>query len=218
MLLQNKNISSAINGSITADKIEKTPRKIGFEKPEALKTPFVCALLIWIIASPPSNATEPLVEEAKNAVNCSEIIDSDARLTCFDAATKRLADILNSTSDTEKHDESAISAKTSVDMVVPSVTTEDESPTWASAPQFTEAQRAQDSPEFQATIVRITRNGIGRHRFYTNDSVIWEQTQIVDVRPPQSLPTVAKFRRRMTGNPTIQFDTSSRSYRVRRVE
>ena len=93
-------------------------------------------------------------------------------------------------------------------------------PYWAAAPQPQQRDIEQaDAPRrFEATIVRITRNNVGRHRFYTADGAVWEQTQIAEVRQPKSLPAVAEFRRKLTGSPTIKFDVSSRSYRVRRIK
>lgn len=96
----------------------------------------------------------------------------------------------------------------------------EEQPNWAAAPepQPSDIEQAEAPRRFEATIVRITRNNVGRHRFYTADGAVWEQTQIAEVRAPKSLPAVAEFRRRLTGSPTIKFDVSSRSYRVRRIE
>jgi hypothetical protein len=104
--------------------------------------------------------------------------------------------------------------------VEPSGEAAEEPPYWAAAPQPQprDIEQAEVPRQFEATIVRITRNNVGRHRFYTADGAVWEQTQIVEVRQPKSLPAVAEFRRRLTGNPTIKFDVSSRSYRVRRIE
>ena len=93
-------------------------------------------------------------------------------------------------------------------------------PLWASAPQFTEEQRASEKrTSFTTTVVRITKNKAGKHKFYTEDGAIWEQTQKVRVRPPRSLPANVEFALKRTGNPTIKFvDVSSRTYRVRRIK
>ena len=93
-----------------------------------------------------------------------------------------------------------------------------EAPGWAAPPLRKESDDRDDPNRFEATIVRITRNNAGRHRFYTEQGAIWEQTQIEEIRPPRSLPTMAEFRKRLTGNPTIKFDISNQAYRVRRVE
>ena len=96
---------------------------------------------------------------------------------------------------------------------------EEQLPGWAAAPEPQQRDDEAEMPRrFEATIVRITRNNVGRHRFYTADGAVWEQTQLVEVQQPDSLPAVAEFRRKMTGNPTISFEVSSRSYRVRRIE
>jgi hypothetical protein len=106
--------------------------------------------------------------------------------------------------------------------VAPSVRATEQLPDWAAAPEPEPEQRDNEKAEiprrFEATIVRITSNNVGRHRFYTQDGAVWEQTQLVEVIQPTSLPAVAEFRRRLTGNPTISFEVSSRSYRVRRIE
>ena len=102
----------------------------------------------------------------------------------------------------------------------PRLSTEDGLPIWAAAPQYTREELAEEPRDtFQATIVRITRTKAGKHRFYTESGAVWEQTQKVKVNPPKSLPAVAEFRRRMTGNPMIKFpEVSNRSYRVRRTK
>jgi hypothetical protein len=104
--------------------------------------------------------------------------------------------------------------------VEPSGEAAEDPPNWAAAPQPQprDVDQADAPRRFEATIVRITSNNVGRHRFYTADGAVWEQTQIVEVRQPSSLPAVAEFRRRLTGNPTIKFDVSNRSYRVIRIE
>lgn len=94
----------------------------------------------------------------------------------------------------------------------------DAPPVWAAAP-LQRAEDPEDSPRrFETTIVRITSNNVGRHRFYTEDGAVWEQTQLVKVRQPKSLPATAEFRRMMTGSPTIKFEISNRSYRVKRIK
>ena len=104
--------------------------------------------------------------------------------------------------------------------VEPSGEAAEHPPNWAAAPQpqQRDIEQAEVPRRFEATIVRITHNNVGRHRFYTADGAVWEQTQIVEVRQPKNLPAVAEFRRKLTGNPTIKFDVSNRSYRVRRIE
>lgn len=104
--------------------------------------------------------------------------------------------------------------------VEPSGEAAEHPPNWAAAPQpqQRDIEQAEVSRRFEATIVRITRNNVGRHRFYTADGAVWEQTQIVEVRQPKNLPAVAEFHRKLTGNPTIKFDVSNRSYRVKRIE
>ena len=177
----------------------------------------VLLLLIGVIAAP-AFAADPLRDAAVNATDCRELRDPDDRLACFDAASERLAEALDIPDPVAYSAETSSNPATTPVAAEPAVEADDDLPTWASAPQYTEAESADDPRRFEATIVRITSNNIGRHRFYTEDGAVWEQTQIVEVRQPRSLPAVAEFRRRMTGNPTIKFDVSNRSYRVRRIE
>lgn len=172
-------------------------------------------------------AADPSRLAAEDAANCRELRDPDVRLACFDAAANRLAEALDST-DQDGRDAEALPMPTGPDVaevpevpaaVEPSNDVAEQPPNWADAPQQQhDAKQAEIPRRFEATIVRITRNNVGRHRFYTDDGAIWEQTQLVEVRRPRNLPAVAEFRRKLTGNPTIKFDVSGRSYRVRRIE
>jgi hypothetical protein len=176
-------------------------------------------------------AADPLRLAAEDTASCQELRDPDVRLACFDAAADRLAEALSSMDQVERNagdlpigpgatDASASQAAPTA--VAPSVRATEQLPDWAAAPEPEPEQRDNEKAEiprrFEATIVRITSNNVGRHRFYTQDGAVWEQTQLVEVIQPTSLPAVAEFRRRLTGNPTISFEVSSRSYRVRRIE
>lgn len=177
-------------------------------------------LLGGLLLSAPALGADPLRAAAEDAAKCRTLEDAEARLACFDAASAPLAEALQAAAGPERgtpERESATAAAAASARRPPSEAEEDV-PTWAAAPQYTEEDRAEDSSEFEATIVRITRNNVGRHRFYTDEGAVWEQTQIVEVRPPRSLPAVAEFKRMLTGNPTIKFDVSNRAYRVRRIE
>jgi len=173
------------------------------------------------IVSATDVAADPLRLAAEDAASCRELRDPDVRLACLDAAAHRLAEALGSM---DQHGRIARDLPIGPDApdapvtpdasvasdapaaVEPSGGATEQPPNWAAARRF------------EASIVRITVNNVGRHRFYTADGAVWEQTQIVEVRQPRSLPTVAEFHRKRTGNPTIKFDVSSRSYRVRRIE
>ena len=183
----------------------------------------VLILLGGIVVTAPAFGANPLRDAAEDATNCRELREPDARLACFDAASERLAEALGMVEPVARSAETETSSTRSAEPVAAEPTTEadDDLPTWAAAPQPRQNEtraRGEDPRRFEATIVRITRNRVGRHRFYTEDGAVWEQTQNVEVRPPRSLPAVAEFRRRLTGNPTIKFDVSNRSYRVRRIE
>lgn len=175
------------------------------------------------IVSTTAVAADPLRPAAEDAASCRELRDPDVRLACFDAAAHRLAEALGSI-DQAGHNAGDLPVGTDAPdvsaAVEPSGEATEHPPNWAAAPQPQQRddEKAEMPRRFEATIVRITRNNVGRHRFYTEDGAVWEQTQIVEVNQPKSLPAVAEFHRKLTGNPTIKFDVSSRSYRVRRIE
>ncbi len=209
MSLQKENVPVTISGVITA-----------YETRGIQIRSFSLFLLSGIISWSPINGAEPLVEAANNTANCRKERNPEVRLACFDAASEQLTEVLNLKNIAKRIPEPKSPLPDSHDAVLPQETSDNDLPTWATAPrapQFTKDEHAQDSDSFKATIVRITRNKSGRHRFYTEDGAVWQQTQKVDVRPPKSLPAVAQFRRKLSGSPTIKFDVSNRSYRVRRI-
>jgi hypothetical protein len=190
------------------------------------------------VVSATAVAADPLRLAAEDAASCRELRDPDVRLACLDAAAHRLAEALGSMDQVGPNagdlpiGPNAADAPVAADApdasvapdapaaVEPSGGATEQPPNWAAAPepQQREIEQAEMPRRFEASIVRITRNNVGRHRFYTEDGAVWEQTQIVEVIQPESLPAVAEFRRKLTGNPTIKFDVSNRSYRVRRIE
>ena len=176
------------------------------------------------IVSATAVAADPLRLAAEDAASCRELRDSDVRLACLDAAAHRLAEALGSMDQAGRNagdlpiGPDAPDTPDAPAAVEPSGEATEHPPNWASEPQHREIEQAEIPRRFEATIVRITHNNVGRHRFYTADGAVWEQTQIVEVIQPKSLPAVAEFRRKLTGNPTIKFDVSNRSYRVRRIE
>ena len=191
----------------------------------------LCSLFVLPAPVLAQDIADPLRLVAEDAASCLELRDPDIRLACFDAAANRLAEALGSM---DQAGSTAVdlpigpdapaavepSGEAAEDPPEPLGEAVEEQPYWAAAPapQPSDIDQAEAPRQFEATIVRITRNNVGRHRFYTEDGAVWEQTQIVKVREPKSLPAVAEFRRKMTGNPTIKFDVSSRSYRVKRIE
>ena len=190
------------------------------------------------IVSATAVAADPLRLAAEDAASCRELRDPDVRLACFDAAAHRLAEALGSIDqagrdagdlpigpDAEDVPDAPVALDTpdapaAPAAAEPSGEATEHPPNWASAPQPPQPDdnKAEMPRRFEATIVRITSNNVGRHRFYTADGAVWEQTQITEVIQPSSLPAVAEIRRKLTGNPTLKFDVSNRSYRVRRIE
>ncbi len=173
------------------------------------------------ILSATAISADPLRLAAEDAAGCRELRDPDVRLACFDAAAHRLAEALGSMDQAGRnagHLSIGPDAPDAPAAVDPSGEAAEHPPNWTAAPQHRDTEQAEVPRRFEATIVRITRNNVGRHRFYTADGAVWEQTQVVEVHQPRSLPAVAEFRRKLTGNPTIKFDVSSRSYRVKRIK
>jgi hypothetical protein len=172
-----------------------------------------------------ATAADSLRLAAEDMASCRDLRDPEVRLACFDAAANRLAEALGTMDQVERKAGDlpiAKDASAAPAAVEPSGGTTEQLPDWAAAPEPEPPRRNDEQAEvprrFETTIVRITSNNVGRHRFYTEDGAVWEQTQLVEVIQPKSLPAVAEFRRRLTGNPTISFEVSNRSYRVRRIE
>ena len=202
-------------------------------------------VLVGLLATPMAASHADAVRDAAvMAVECRDLEVPQARLECFDRSITALSEALGTpktsnageaTAEIESWPNNA-SAADQVSIAEPpvavlaeetqaaaaeaSATPIEEAPSWASAPAppSTREDLAREPSMFIATIVRITRNGVGRHKFYTDDGAVWEQTQISEIRPPRSLPAEAEIRQRLTGNPTIKFDVSNQAYRVRRIE
>lgn len=202
-------------------------------------------VLVGLLATPMAASHADAVRDAAvMTVECRDLDVPEARLECFDRSITALSEALGTpitshageaTAEVESWANSASAAdqasvteppvavlaeETQATMAEASATSIEEAPSWASAPAppATGEVLAREPSMFIATIVRITRNGIGRHKFYTDDGAVWEQTQISEIRPPRSLPAEAEIRQRLTGNPTIKFDVSNQAYRVRRIE
>lgn len=202
-------------------------------------------VLLGLLTAPMAASHADAVRDAAlKTVDCQDLVDPQARLECFDRSVTALSDALGTPAVTgvgeamaeietrvnnaNATDEASVAASQMVALAEETPTAAagtsaksiEEAPSWATAPapQPTREELAQEPSMFIATIVRITRNGVGRHKFYTDDGAVWEQTQIVEIRPPSSLPAEAEIRQRLTGNPTIKFDVSNQAYRVRRIE
>lgn len=78
-------------------------------------------------------------------------------------------------------------------------------PIWARVRR--ESVNGEEVPdEFEVSVVKITRNNIGRHFFYTDDGHVWEQVELADFRPPSGLPSSARVRRGAFGSQRLIFD------------
>ncbi|MEM1151297.1 MAG: hypothetical protein AAGI03_12185 [Pseudomonadota bacterium] len=204
----------------------------------------VCACFLIAVGVGAFAHADTLRDAASNAVECRGLTDPAARLACFDATAGPLeaalgvskAEAVSPAPDDVSGAETIAPLAAAEPAPAPSVaptptpalasvpaTTANE-PEWAAAPApppprvAAEPERPREAREFTANIVRITRNNVGRHFFYTEDGAVWEQTQIAAIDPPSALPASAEFRRRLTGNPTIRFGHSAKAYRVRRIE
>ena len=202
-------------------------------------------VLVGLLATPMAASHADAVRDAAAmTVECRDLDDPQARLECFDRSITTLSEALGTpitsqvgeatgeidswSNNASAADQAsiadppvaALAEETQAAVAESSATSIGEAPSWASAPapSATQEDLAREPSMFIATIVRITRNGVGRHKFYTDDGAVWEQTQISEIRPPRSLPAEAEIRQRLTGNPTIKFDVSNQAYRVRRIE
>jgi len=183
---------------------------------------------------------DDLRSAAGKAVECRSITDPLERLACLDAAAEDLS------SNLENIPEPAPSANEDVAIATPVLPEEPKTPTWAQAPESEAADVAETSnavneaeekrplwarivprgkDETRAdrmidiTIVRITRNNIGRYFFHTQKDGVWRQTTPVELLPPDFLPAAATITRSAIGSPRLRFvDPDRRAYRVRRVE
>ena len=185
---------------------------------------------------------DDLRSAAGKAVECRSIEDPLERLACLDAAAENLSENL------ETVPEPVPAPSEDLTIAAPATPEEPNTPTWAQAPEPDVADVAEVSSAnnetaeeekrplwarivprrrnetredrvIDITIVRITRNNIGRHYFYTENDGVWRQTTPVELRPPGSLPAVATISRSALGSPKLRFeDTGNRAYRVRRVE
>ena len=202
-------------------------------------------VLLGLLAIPiAASHADPVRDAALKTVDCKDLVVPEERLACFDRSVTALSDALatapmSRAGETMAQFESpangdsgaAAPATTATQTAALAGGVQDAAPgagsispavkpSWAAAPEprATPDEQAEEPTMFTAKIVRITRNGVGRYKFYTDDGAVWEQTQIVEIRPPRSLPAEAEIRQRLTGSPTIKFDVSNQAYRVRRIE
>lgn len=148
---------------------------------------------------------DDLRDAAEAVTACRALPDAD-KAACFDTTSAALADLLAP--------------------AIVAAAPEDSAPEWAKAPEPKEpevekprkarVEEPKQPNKFEVTIVRVGNFG-GKMTFYTDDGQIWHQTQQDAVSLP-ALPTTAKIKKRMTGNPVIQFPNLSKSYKVERIE
>ena len=90
-------------------------------------------------------------------------------------------------------------------------------PLWARVLPKSDPSETPDS--IKVNVVRILRNNVGRHYFFTEDGEEWEQVVAEQVRPPESLPAVATISESMFGSPKLTFDNGpTGAYGVKRVD
>ncbi|MEO0981527.1 MAG: hypothetical protein AAFX03_02615 [Pseudomonadota bacterium] len=201
------------------------------------------ALTVGAAAFSPAAVADDLEDAARQAAACRSVDSAVARLDCLDAAAAALDAALNAPSaaapaetaeavpDWAAAPESAAPAPTpepvqSAETPAPTEVAEAASagtvPEWAEAPKEPERDeegKPVEPDRFQVSIVRITVNNVGRHRFYTDDGQIWRQEQIEDFRTPSALPAVAEIRKASTwGPPWLTFEDRGGRVRVRREQ
>lgn len=162
------------------------------------------ALTVTCLMTLPS-AADDLRTAAEAVAGCRNLPESD-KAACFDTTADALAKMLEA----ESAGPSPVDA----------------APAWAKAPEpevtsvaktaQVRGEKPKEAKQFTVTIVRVANAG-GKLKFYTDDGQVWFQTQRDAVTLP-ALPSTAKIKRRLTGNPVIQFPNRSKSYKVERVE
>ena len=185
----------------------------------------------------PLAVADDLSAAASKVIECRSIADDMSRLSCLDEASIALSTALSAGAVTaETPTISHSSTETLPEPAAPKIA---KKPNWAQAPApkvvadnetveekkppiWARVLRPDDESDdeiYAITVVRITRNKTGRIFFYTDSGEIWRQTQVVDVRPPKSLPAAAVVQRSLIGSPSLSFDdVPNRSYKVRRIE
>ena len=161
---------------------------------------------------------QALDEAARRVSDCRAIPDAVERLACFDSESEALAVVLAEPSAGPAETPAAPGWADAPAEKAPAGTAADESvPIWARVFPRTESPETPD--EIQVTVVRILRNNVGRHFFFTSDGQEWEQVVAEGVRPPEALPAEATISESLFGSPKLTFDDGpSGSYGVRRVE
>ncbi|MEO1029049.1 MAG: hypothetical protein AAFX02_08345 [Pseudomonadota bacterium] len=85
-------------------------------------------------------------------------------------------------------------------------------PIWARLQQGLVGSDGEDVPdEYNVSVTKITRNGIGRHFFYTDDGLVWEQVGLKDFRPPRALPATGRIKKAALGSQWLFFDDKKAS-------
>lgn len=80
-------------------------------------------------------------------------------------------------------------------------------PIWARVQQGLVGGGDEEVPdEYNVSVTKITKNGIGRHFFYTDDGLVWEQVGLKDFRPPRALPASGRIKKAALGSNWLFFD------------
>lgn len=175
-------------------------------------------LLLFVAIGQISLATasaDPLQEAASAALECQAEADPAERLECLDAAARQIGDALQLQPAAAEPAQQALPVAAAPAVKESAGKT---APFWARAPapRPQPEEREAEPGEIHVTVMKATES-FGRYTFTTSDGQVWRQTQNERVRLPAELPTPAKIKRRLTGNPSIQFPNVSRGYRVERL-
>jgi hypothetical protein len=167
-----------------------------------------------------SASADVLRDAAEATIKCQAEADAEKRLACLEAATQQLQAALAEPTPVIDTSPStpAIAATVPSARNKPQPEASDKTPVWAKAPERpASGPDAEAEPEeIEVTVVTATES-FGRYTFVTSDGQIWKMTQSDRVKLPKDLPTQATIKRKLTGNPMIQFTNVSRAYRVMRV-
>lgn len=180
---------------------------------------YVVALALSAALCAPAGA-DVLREAAEATVKCQAETDAEKRLACLEAASQQLqaalaAPVAVATASPPAPVSPAIVAPAPVAAEPPEA---DGTPFWAKAPErrVVDPDAEPEPTEIEVTVVKATES-FGRYTFTTSDGQVWKQTQTDRVKLPKEMPAPATIKRKLTGNPMIQFTNVSRAYRVERI-
>ncbi len=180
----------------------------------------VVAMALGAALCAPAGA-DVLRDAAEATVKCQAETDAQKRLECLEAATQQLQAALAAPPPVIEAAPvpapGTVAAATKGPAQQQAAVT-DGTPVWAKAPDRPVAgpDGEAEPKEIEVTVVKATES-FGRYTFTTSDGQVWKMTQNDRVKLPKEIPAPATIKRKLTGNPMIQFTNVSRAYRVERI-